>query len=655
MIVVGTAGHVDHGKSALVRALTGTDPDRLAEEKARGLTIDLGFAWRPLPSGAQLSLVDVPGHEGFIRNMLAGAGGIDAALLVVAADEGPMPQTREHLAILDLLGVAPGVIALSKADLVDADWLAMVAEELRELVAGTGLAAAPIIPVSATTGQGLEALLAALDDLAGRLPPAPDLGRPRMSIDRAFSVAGFGTVVTGTLREGRLRPGDTLEILPAGWRSRARGLQTQGRPVAELAPGARAAVNLVGLEAGAIERGMVLAAPGGFRPSRLVDVRLRLLADAPGALGHDAPVHLFQGAAEIPGRLRLIGQRAIEPGGSGPAQIRLARPAVLAAGDRFVLRQPSPARTIGGGTVLDPQPPARHRRFKPQVLARFEALAGGDPALRAWHMLAAREPCRAEDLRPAETGLEPGLRDAALAALAEAGRAHRLGALWITDAGWRALRGRAEAALTRHHRRYPLRPGVPPEELRERLGIEGEAFAALLVRGREEGWLARTGDNLHRPEHQIRLAPADRAAADALLARFRADPYRGPSRKEAEQALGAAVLGALLAQGELVAAGDEVLFDAPAYAALRAGILAQLAAEGQVTVADVRDRFATSRKYALAILEHLDRLRLTRRLGDAHVPAGPVAAHPDPLQVGATGEPAGWQGMAGAGTGRGEA
>jgi len=629
VVVVGTAGHVDHGKSALVRALTGTDPDRLAEEKARGLTIDLGFAWRPLPGGAILSLVDVPGHEDFIRNMLAGAGGVDAALLVVAADEGPMPQTREHLAILDLLGIAHGVTVLTKADLVDRDWLALVRNDVRSLVGRTGLAGAPMVAVSALRGDGIDALIEAIEAMLADVPPAADHARPRLSVDRAFSLAGFGTVVTGTLRDGAVRPGDTLVLLPDGVRVRVRGVQAHGRAVAAARPGTRTAINLVGVDANAVTRGTVVAAPGAYRPTQLVDATLRLLPDAPAPLAHDARIHVFHGAAEIPGHVRIIGRRAIGPGDTGPAQIRFDRPAVMVGGDRFVLRQPSPPRTIGGGTVLDAHPSGRRRRFRPQVAARFAALASGDPATVVWHMLAAHEPCPGDALTAADTGVEPDARERALTALAEGGRVVRLGAMWMTDAGWHNVRRRMEGVLTRYHGRFPLRLGPPLEELREQVGLGSDAFPAAIDRAVAEGWLVRTGDTVHHADHAVRFSDGDGAAAAALLARFRAEPFKGPSRKAAEDAVGRAVLSALIDRGDLVQVAPDVLFDAQGYAELRAGVLSHLAEHPQITVGDLRDRFETSRKYALAILEHLDRIRVTRRVGDARVRMGAAETDAD--------------------------
>jgi len=623
VFVVGTAGHVDHGKSALVRALTGTDPDRLAEEKARGLTIDLGFAWCQLPGGAIASLVDVPGHEDFIRNMLAGAGGIRAALMVIAADEGPMPQTREHLAILDQLRVGHAVIALTKADLVEDEWLSLVADEARELVTSTTLHRASVIPVSAHTGRGLDELRGALDHLAEVIPPVDDRGRPRLSVDRVFTVAGFGTVVTGTLRDGALRAGEVLELLPSGRTARARGLQTHGSPVDTAPPGTRVAVNVTGLDTDAVRRGDILARPGDYAPTRLLDASVELLPSARDRLRHDDGVVLFHGAAEIPGRVRLIGGDSIEPGGEGYVQVHLRQPTVLVAGDRFVLRLASPSETIGGGSVLDPAVARRHRRFRGDVVARFDALAEGSPEERLAAQLEQLAPCRAEDLDAVRTGLEEPRRAEALEALRERGEALRLGGgeLWMTAGGWRKLSRRLRELLAAYHARHPLKVGPPPEELRERLGLSPHAFAAVLAQAEGEGWLARGGGRgaPHLAEHAVELSASQERAAAQLLARFTAAPYAPPGRQEAETSVGADVLEVLLARGDLVAVEMDVLFDRRTYDHLTKAVVERIRAHGSLSVADVRDEFDTSRKYALGLLEHLDRVHITRRMGDSRV------------------------------------
>src|SRR5712691_850457 len=371
MSCIGTAGHVDHGKSTLVKALTGIDPDRLAEEKERGMTIDLGFAWLSLPGGSEARIVDVPGHENFIKNMLAGVGGIDAALLVVAADESVMPQTREHLAILDLLRVPRGVVALTKADLVDEEWLELVREEITECLKPTTLAGATILPVSAYSGQGLPQLLQELDRILDEAEERENIGRPRLPIDRVFTMTGFGTVVTGTLLDGICKVGQEVEVLPQGVKTRVRSLQTHKKQVEIAQPGSRVAINLAGVARSDMQRGNVVALQGQLRPTMLFDARLTLLADAGRPLTHNMLVDCYCGSQEIAGRVRLLEGDEILPGKSAWVQIRLSEPAVVARRDRFILRIPSPSMTIGGGEVIDVH--ARyHRRFQQSILAALE-------------------------------------------------------------------------------------------------------------------------------------------------------------------------------------------------------------------------------------------------------------------------------------------
>src|SRR5258705_955257 len=378
MSCIGTAGHVDHGKSSLVKALTGIAPDRLAEEKERGMTIDLGFAWLTLPNGREVSIVDVPGHESFIKNMLAGVGGIDVALLVVAADEGVMPQTDEHLAILDLLRVRSGVVALAKCDLVDDEWLGLVREEIAERLRPTTLAQAPIVACSAITRAGLPELLAALDAALDASPSRRDLGRPRLPVDRVFTIAGFGTVVTGTLQDGALRVGQEVQVMPRGIRARIRGLQTHKHAVEVGLPGGRLAVNLAGVAKSEIARGDVLALSSTLQPTTALDVRLEVLAAAPRAIGHNSELELYLGAAEVPARVVLLEGGELVPGASGWAQLRLARPLVAARGDRFVVRIPSPSLTVGGGVVVEPLA-RRHRRGGAGGGGGGGGLGGGGP------------------------------------------------------------------------------------------------------------------------------------------------------------------------------------------------------------------------------------------------------------------------------------
>ena len=619
VVVVGTAGHVDHGKSSLVRALTGSDPDRLAEEKARGLTIELGFAWCELPKGRLLSLVDVPGHEDFIRNMLAGAGAMDAVLLVIAADEGPMPQTREHLAILDLVGVHDCIVVITKSDLVEPDWLELVEEEARELIADTGLADAPVISVSSKSGAGLDELRESIEQMLEAVPPASDRGRPRLSIDRAFSIDGFGTVATGTLRDGYLGVGDNVELLPGGQSLRIRGIQSYGQAVEQASPGTRTAINLVGIDADAVARGAVLCAPDLYRSTRIIDAQLRLSKDAPMALTHDFPVKLFHGASELLGFLRLIGIRELLPGETAFVQIRLDEPAVLTTGDRFVLRLPSPSITVGGGRVLDAHPPGRRKRFAPDVLERFQALASDDIPAVALQMLKAQEPAHLEDLKPQETGLEASVMQDALSQLEAAGSVRKVEDFWLSQTFWDDFRSRAEVVLSTFHQAHMLRAGMPLEQFREQLKLSSEVYGPILAHAQNEGWLQRSQGLVHLAGHQVSFDEEQSAAIDLLLERFRSDPYKTPSYAEASEDIGDDLLQALIARGDLVQASAEVLFEAQGWKSLTEGILEAIDEAGQISVADLRDRFGTSRKYALATLEYMDRLRLTKRVGDARV------------------------------------
>ncbi len=421
MHVIGTAGHVDHGKSTLTQALTEINPDRLIEEQIREMTIDLGFAWLDLPNGERIGIVDVPGHRDFIENMLAGVGGIDAAILVIAADEGVMPQTREHLAILDLLSVPTGLIALTKIDLIsDPAWLDLIQLDIMEVVQGTVLDGKPIIPVSARTGEGLDHLIAALTDQLNQQPPRPDVGSPRLPIDRVFTVSGFGVVVTGTLSGGALTVGQDVEIQPSGIRARIRGLQSHEESLESIGPGQRAAVNLRGLEKSDVRRGDVLGLPGAWIPTTLVDAWLRYLPTAQRPLEHDDPVKLFVGAAEVTGYVRVLDVEAVQPGTESWIQIRLDQPIVAARGDRYILRRVSPPETIGGGILLDTAPGQRWKRFRPEVIERFKALREGDPLAVALVELARRRgPVRRASLGLDTKIIRGAIREGKLIALGE--------------------------------------------------------------------------------------------------------------------------------------------------------------------------------------------------------------------------------------------
>jgi selenocysteine-specific elongation factor len=631
MRVVGTAGHVDHGKSTLIQALTGIDPDRLQEEKERGMTIDLGFAWLTLPSGQEVSIVDVPGHERFIHNMLAGVGGIDIALLVVAADEGVMPQTREHLDILDLLAVPAGAIVITKTDLVDEEWLELVSVEVAEAVAGTVLEGAPIVPVSAVTRAGLDDLVKLLDRLLDQDRARSSTGRPRLPIDRVFTVAGFGTVVTGTLLDGMLQVGQEVEIQPSGRRTRVRGLQSHRRKVEQAAGGTRVAVNLGGVATDHLTRGEVVTAPGMLQATRLIDVKLRVLERAPRAMAHNMALTFHSGAAETTAKASVLAGQQIEPGETGWVQLRLATDVALAKGDLFIVRTPSPSATIGGGTVVEPHP-RRHRRNQARVLERLAVLERGTPDEIVLQQLAIREPADVQAL-VSRAGLAADEIRAILTRLIGAGEVVRVDdthdrqaalaptTYVATRLGWQILVDRAQSQLREYHRAYRLRVGMPKEELRRRLGLDGRLFAGAFELLLAEGALCEHGPLLALPDHQVRFTEDEQHRVDWMVGVLDAAGASPPSRRELEAQAGVSpeVTAALIERGELVEVGDDLIYRRDALDGIAHQVTRSIQADGPITVARVRDLFGTSRKYALALLAHLDEQKLTRRVGDERV------------------------------------
>ncbi len=610
MYVIGTAGHVDHGKSALIEALTGIHPDRLQEERERGLTIELGFAWMTLPSGREVSIVDVPGHVRFVRHMLAGVGAIDLALFVVAADEGVMPQTREHLEILDLLDVRHAVVALTKVDLApDEEWLALVEEELREELAPTTLGGAPIVRTSAATGEGLDALRAALDGALEDTPEPRDVGRPRFGIDRVFTMQGFGTVVTGTLLDGTLRAGETLEAAPDGPSARIRGLQTHQQQVEEAQPGTRVAINLAGVGTDELRRGQVLAPPGQVGVARTVDAVLRVL---PGrALRHNLRVTVHVGAAETQGRLRVLGADEVAPGAEGWCQVQLAPPVAAAPGDLFVVRVSD--RTLAGGRVLAVNTP-RHRRTDRAAVERLRALAAGSADEAVLATLERIEPATIAEL--ARHG------DADADALSESieslvGRGDVLPldggeARYVSAAGAARLRTRAERALEAYEREHPLRRVMTGEELRARLGLDARGLEALLP-ALAPDVVAEDG-GVRRAAWKPQPTAAQRRAGEEAVATLAAGGV-SPPRIDLDPELAAY----LEDRGEIVDCGDGVMLAADAFEEVSRTVVALIEAQGSATLAQLRDAIGTNRRATQAMLERLDRDGVTRRRGDERV------------------------------------
>jgi selenocysteine-specific elongation factor len=629
-VVVGTAGHIDHGKTSLVKALTGIDTDRLPEEKARGITIDLGFAFLEEPGGLGIEIVDVPGHERFVKNMLAGVGGIDLAMLVIAADEGVMPQTREHLAICSLLHIKTGLVVLTKTDLVEPDWLELVRDDVAALTRGTFLERAPVIAASARTGAGLPDVRAALRTLAEAVPPRSIDQLPRLPIDRVFTVRGFGTVVTGTLTAGRFAVDDRVEVFPRGPQAKIRGLQAHGRAVSEAFAGQRTAINLQGVERAAIERGDVVGLAGTLVASVLVDGTLELLADAPRPLKSRDRVRFHVGTSEIMARVLLLDRTELEPGDRGLARFRLEGPLVALPGDRFVVRSYSPIVTIGGGTLLDIDPP-RFKRKAPALVAHLDLLERGTP-----------EEVVEEHIRHVGAS---GVRTAALSARVPFGPARLrviLEALessrrvlavdrdwYLHSESFTRLRGLTLTALEQFHRANPLKPGMSREELRGRAGgADDRVFTHLLGTLAAEGVLVTERDKVRLASHAVRLSPEQQRIVDRLEEDFLKAEAAPPSP---EEALGRAGLTGdeehelfqvLVEARKLVRVKESLFFHARALDAIQDKLVALLRERKEIGPGDIKDLLGISRKYAIPLLEYFDGRRVTTRVGERRVLRG---------------------------------
>jgi selenocysteine-specific elongation factor len=626
-VIVGTAGHIDHGKSALVRALTGTDPDRLEEEKRRGITIDIGFANLDLSAHTgeklRLGFVDVPGHERFVRNMLAGIGGIDLVLLVIAADESVKPQTREHFDICRLLSVQRGITVLTKRDLVDAETLEVVRLEVADYLRGSFLdpSAAPIVAVSAKTGEGIDELKAELARLAADVPAKDSQAAFRLPIDRVFSMKGFGTVVTGTLISGSVRKDEELEVYPTGKQLRVRGVQVHGASADQAVAGQRTALNLVGAETSELARGMMLAQPGLFHPTRQVSVKLSLLPSAK-ILRDRAKVHLHAYTAETIAEVAVLGEKQLRPGQAGIARLKLDDPITLLPGDRFIVRQFSPVVTIGGGIVLDSVEP--NRRLKSdERLAFARALAEAD----ATAILLARVRRRgSEGLSISEAVAETGwLRprvEPVTSQLVSEHKATRFGETVVAAEVVTRLREEAKAAVDAFHKANPLVAGISREELREKLEIGPEIFRGIedsLVRDKR---LEVAGDLVHASGRGVVLRDEEAEAKQRIEAAFASAGLKVPLLKDVlaslpvDKARAQKIVTLLLRDRVLVKVGDDLVFHRDALEGLRKLVLAQKAKTPKLNVVAFKDLIGVTRKYAIPLLEYLDRERVTRRVGD---------------------------------------
>jgi len=628
-VIIGTAGHVDHGKTLLIKALTGIDTDRLKEEKKRGITIELGFAHLDWPDGTQAGIVDVPGHEKFIKNMLMGAGGIDLAMLVIAADDGVMPQTVEHLDILTLLGIQDGLIVITKADTVDPEWLEMMKEEITERVAGTFLEGKPIHVVSAYTGQGIPELKDALRGLVQQAEEKSQRIPFRLPIDRVFSVEGFGTVVTGTLIEGAIHEGEPAQLVPSGAETRIRNLQVHGKNVDTAYAGQRVALNLAGLKRTDISRGDVVAKPGTVRTSRMLDVRLRNLKDSGRTIKNDSQVHLFHGSAELLAKVVLFGKDELKPGESGYAQLRLTQPIASKNGDRFVIRFFSPMETIGGGVILDDQP-KRHKRSDPkiqEILRIKESGSREDVTVQLLAEFGTKLPTAAQlvaKLQREEADIQEELRD-----LCSRGRAveplpGRFAAASAMDKVWKD----AQEILSAYHKQNPLHAGIQWAELRQKLckGMERSLADALIGALYQEGKLRRSGDCFSLPDFTVTLTRRQRGIREKLLKIYTSSGIETPITEHimegfptAERQDARQVLESLVTSGDLVLLTPQICLHRDTYAGVLEAARTHFETNDSMTLAQLRDLLNTSRKYAQALVEYFDKVHITRKDGDVHI------------------------------------
>jgi len=624
-VIIGTAGHVDHGKTELIRALTGVETDRLREEKERGISIDLGFAPFRLPSGRLAGVVDVPGHERFIHNMLAGVGGMDLVLLVIDVMEGVMPQTREHLQILELLGIPRGIVVLTKVDLAESgDWVDLVEEEVREELAGTFLADAPFCRVASPSRQGIPELVKAVEEALKTLTPKDASGPLRLPVDRHFSVAGFGTVVTGTLLSGSVRPGDTVEILPPGDQLRVREVQVHGKKAEEAQAGQRVALNIAGLERDRIRRGAVVGTPGIFEQTQRLDARLTLLPEAPRPLKFRDPVHFYLGTARVVGLVALLDRDQLDPGESALVQIHLDRPLVAHRQDRFIIRSYSPMTTIGGGQVIDPAP-IKHRRFREEVLKALADLESGERSFLL-QKIAALECARPKELEGvAGLGGERILDH--LEGLRDAGLLVQLADQWASADKVRAWHQALLQALERFHGDQPLLAGMPHATLKGVVPqvLSTKGFDALLAPLLEGGEIIRHGESIARAGHSVEPPAELQADLERLAAAYREAGAQANNRREMCERIHLPLAKAeplyafLHGNGTLVRLSEEISFHAEVYADALAKLCGHFASHETLTLAEFRDLIGSARKQTQALLEHFDGLKVTMRRGDARV------------------------------------
>jgi len=628
-VILGTAGHIDHGKTSLIRALTGIDTDRLKEEKLRGITIELGFAYMDLPDRERLGIVDVPGHERFVKHMVAGATGIDLVALVIAADEGVMPQTREHMEICQLLQVKKGLVVLTKTDLVeDVEWVEMVREDVADFLKGTFLEGAPILPVSAVTGEGLDDLRKALADLVTQVEPRNADGPFRLSVDRVFSMRGFGTVITGTSVSGKLRVGDPVVVYPAGHKSKVRGLQVHNDEVQEIYPGQRTAINLQGMEKALIERGNVVATPGSLVITHMVDVFMEMLASAPRPLKNRSKVRFHTGTAENLATAVLLDREELAPGDRTFLQIRLDHPVAVLRGDRFVLRSYSPVQTIGGGTVLHPLPRKHRGQHKAAAAKDLETLLTGDEeSIVLWHVKDAGWAGLSEEELLVRSNVPPRTQEKILQRFTSQKRVivydkdnRRL----LHPAVLGEIREAITAGLSEYHGRFPLKPGMRKEELVAQLPqpLDPKLYNFVLRQLVEQDLIAVEMEWVRLASHKVDLSRDEDGIRQKIEKAYKDAGLQPPFFKDVASSLPGtskqhqAVLEWMLSQGILVKTKEEIYFHSVPLKELQQKLVAFLREHGEISTPQFKEMTQTSRKYTIPLLEYFDVQKVTIRIGD---------------------------------------
>jgi len=626
-IILGTAGHIDHGKTSLIKAITGINTDRLKEEQQRGITIELGFASMDLPSGQHLGIVDVPGHEKFVKNMVAGASGIDIVAMVIAADEGVMPQTREHLEICTLLGIRHGLVVLTKVDMVDEEWLELVIDDVTAFTQGTFLEDQPILPVSSATGQGIKEFTATLETISAQIAERPPTSIFRLPIDRVFTMKGFGTVITGTSVSGQIRVGETIMIYPSSVTSKVRGIQVHNESVDQATPGLRTAINFQGLEKTSVNRGEVLSTPGTLKPSYMVDGAVHYLNSNKKPLKNRTQVRFHTGTSEILGILILLDREELLPGETAAAQIRLEQPVALVRDDRFVLRSYSPVRTIGGGPILNPIPP-KHKRFDEKTIDALQAVMEKSPEdtivlhidAAGYHGVAFSDLILMTNLteKRLDNALQPLLSQQVVIQVDKDNR------IYVHQNTFAAIKTQMTGYLGRYHTENPLRAGMPTEELKSKFPfiLGARLLNQIIHQMVKEALVVQAEDTIWLADHKVSLGLDQAALKEKILQTYAQSNLQPPYFKEVIKTLDTdpqrtrEVLQLMVTEGQLVKTKEDLYFHAQALDALKNRLVEFLSQHDEITTPQFKEMTGASRKFVIPLLEYFDAKNITIRIGD---------------------------------------